>query len=88
MIRRRFIASSAAALAGALAAPEWSLAQDAPVQLAAAQRTPIEEAVAKAMAATATRGVSVTVARGGTIVYADGFGQRDVGAKLPVDADT
>ncbi|MBV8644460.1 MAG: beta-lactamase family protein [Candidatus Eremiobacteraeota bacterium] len=88
MIRRHFIASSAAALAGAVAAPEAAFAEDAPLQLSAAQRSPIEEAVAKAMAATETRGVSVTVARGGTIVYANGFGQRDVGAKLPVDADT
>jgi CubicO group peptidase (beta-lactamase class C family) len=85
MIRRRFIASSAATL-GAAAAPARILA--APALLSAAQRTPIEDAVAKAMAASATRGVSVTVAREGEVVYANGFGLRDLQGPLPVTAET
>jgi CubicO group peptidase (beta-lactamase class C family) len=85
MVRRRFIASAAAAL-GAAAAPPAAFG--APAELAAAQRAPIEDAVAKAMAASKTRGVSVTVARAGEIVYASGFGVRDVGTNAPVDVET
>jgi CubicO group peptidase (beta-lactamase class C family) len=85
MQRRRFIASSAAALGLTAARP--ALAAE-PAQLSAAQRAPIEEAVAKAMTGSGTRGVSVTVARGGTIVYANGFGLRDVRSRAPVEAET
>jgi D-alanyl-D-alanine carboxypeptidase len=85
MVRRNFIASSAAAL-GAASAPARILA--APAMLSAAQRAPIEDAVAKAMAASGTRGVSVTVARDGEVAYANGFGVRDVQGPLPVTAAT
>ncbi len=85
MIRRRFIASATAAL-GAASLPVRVYA--VPALLSAAQRAPIEDAVAKAMAASGTRGVSVTVARAGEVVYAKGFGVRDLQASLPVDAET
>jgi D-alanyl-D-alanine carboxypeptidase len=86
MLRMRFI-GSALASAGLAAVPAAARAAG-PATLSAAQRTPIEEAVAKAMAAAGARGASVTVARAGEIVYANGFGVRDLGAKLPVDAET
>jgi CubicO group peptidase (beta-lactamase class C family) len=95
MIRPRFIASAAAAVGGAaasLGAGRFGAAV-APAgaqstTLSAAQAAPIADAVARTMAATGTPGVSVTVARAGEIVYAKGFGLRDVAANLPVDADT
>ncbi|HEY0396498.1 MAG TPA: serine hydrolase domain-containing protein [Candidatus Elarobacter sp.] len=86
MLRRRFILSSAAVLGLAAAACPALAAQ--PAQVSAAQRAAVDDALAKAMAASHTRGASVTVARAGEIVYANGAGQRDVQAKLPVDADT
>ena len=86
MLRRRFIGS---ALAGAgLAALPAAARAAGPAMLSAAQRAPLEEAVAKAMAAAGAHGASVTVARGGEVVYANGFGVRDLGTKLPVDAET
>ena len=85
MQRRRFIVSSAATL-GLAAAPLGLAAQEA--RLSAAQRAAVDDALAKAMAASHTRGASVTVARAGEILYANGAGQRDVAAKLPVDAET
>ena len=85
MVRRRFIASAAASL-GAATAPRGAFG--APAGLAAAQRAPIEVAVAKAMAASGTRGASVTVARAGEFVYAHGFGVRDAGTSAPVEAET
>jgi CubicO group peptidase (beta-lactamase class C family) len=86
MLRERFI-GSAVATAGLAAMPAAARAAG-PATLSAAQRAPIEAAVAKAMAAAGARGASVTVARAGEIVYASGFGLRDVGANLPVDAET
>jgi CubicO group peptidase (beta-lactamase class C family) len=86
MLRHHFI-GSAAACAGLAAIPGAARAAG-PATLSAAQRAPIDDAVAKAMAAAAARGASVTVARAGEIVYANGFGVRDLGAKLPVDAET
>jgi CubicO group peptidase (beta-lactamase class C family) len=56
--------------------------------LSAAQGNAIDTAVAKAMAATGTRGVSIAVARAGDIGYAKGFGLRDVAANLPVEPAT
>ena len=56
--------------------------------LSAAQAAPIADAVATTMAATGTLGVNVAVARDGAIVYANGFGVRDVAANLPVDPAT
>jgi CubicO group peptidase (beta-lactamase class C family) len=94
MVRRRFLQTGAAALgaaavpAGALAAQPVTLAPAQPVMLSAAQRAPIEDAVTRAMAASGARGVSVTVARAGEIVYANGFGLRDVGANLAVEPET
>ncbi|MDB5071470.1 MAG: pbpE 3 [Candidatus Eremiobacteraeota bacterium] len=85
MVRRRFLETAAATL-GAAVTPAAALA--APAMLSAAQRAPIEDAVAKAMAAVGARGVSVSVARAGEIVYANGFGLRDVGANLAVEPDT
>jgi len=90
MRRRRFIVSAAAAL-GAAAAPvaAKSASSAAPsAMLSAAQAAPIADAVAKTMAATGTLGVNVAVAHAGDIVYANGFGLRDVAANLPVDAAT
>jgi len=86
MLRKRFI-GSAVASAGLAAVPAAARAAG-PAILSAAQRAPIENAVAKAMAAAGARGASVTVARAGEIVYANGFGVRDLGANLPVDAET
>ncbi len=89
MVRRRFVASAAATL-GVAAAPSISRAapSGASARLSAAQRAPVEDAVAKAMAGSGVRGVSVTIARAGDIVYANGFGVRDVAARLPADAET
>ena len=85
MVRGRFLACGAAAL-GAAAAPR--LALGATAQLSAAQRVPIDDAVAKAVAASGAHGASVTVARAGEVVYANGFGVRDIGTHAPVDAET
>jgi len=78
---------SAAAAVGAAAVPVAATAAPSPA-LTEAQRAPIEDAVAKAMAAGGARGASVTVARAGAIVYANGFGLRDAGAILAVEPDT
>jgi D-alanyl-D-alanine carboxypeptidase len=86
MIRRRFLETGAAALGTAAAVIAARAAE--PATLSAAQRAPVDDAVAKAMAAAGVRGASVTLARAGEIVYAKGFGLRDVRAQLPVDAAT
>ncbi|HEV2737429.1 MAG TPA: serine hydrolase domain-containing protein [Candidatus Elarobacter sp.] len=88
MRRRHFIAAAAATLGADGIMPRFAAAAAPPAMLSAAQAAPIADAVAKTMAATGTLGVSVTVARGGEIVYANGFGLRDVAANLPVDAAT
>ena len=95
MNRPRFIASAAAASAaaalGAAIVPARARAAApaaVPGMLSAAQAAPIADAVAKTMAATGTLGVNVAVARDGAIVYANGFGLRDVAANLPVDPAT
>ena len=90
MLRRRFIASAAATLgAGAAPAAARAASSVAPHEmLSAAQAAPIADAVARTMAATGTLGVNVAVARAGEVVYANGFGLRDVAANLPVDAAT
>ena len=90
MRRPRFIASAAAALGAAvspLRRPGASAAATL-TMLSPAQAAPIAGAVARTMTATGTVGVSVAVARAGEIVYAKGFGLRDVAANLPVEAAT
>jgi D-alanyl-D-alanine carboxypeptidase len=86
MRRQRFI--EAAAAGAALAAIPVRARAAGPASLSAAQRAPLEAAVAQAMAAVGARGASVTVARAGEIVYANGFGVRDLGANLPVEPET
>jgi len=94
MIRGRFLETGAAALAtaaapaAARAAQHTTLSAVQPTMLSAAQRASVDDAVAKAIAAAGARGASVTVARAGEVVYANGFGLRDVRAGLPVDAAT
>jgi len=86
MMRRGFLGSAAAAV-GVAALPGAARAAQPPA-LSAAQRAPIEAAVARAMAASGAPGASVTVARAGEIVYANGFGLRDAGAGLAVEPGT
>ena len=91
MIRPRFIALASGTLGAALVPARARAAAPAaapPPMLSAAQAAPIANAVAKTMAATGTLGVNVAVARDGAIVYANGFGVRDVAANLPVDTGT
>jgi len=90
MLRPRFIASAAAALGAAASPLRGSAATATPPSgpLSAAQAAPIAAAVMKTMVATGTVGINVAVARAGEIVYAKGFGLRDVAATLPVHAAT
>ena len=86
MLRQHFIASAAAS-AGLAAVPAAARAAG-PAGLSAVQHAPIDDAIGKAMAASGALGASATVARDGEIVYAKGFGLRDLGPKLPVEPET
>ena len=90
MRRPRFIASAAAALGAGIVSLRASGASPAPAagMLSAAQAAPIAGAVARTMTVTGTVGVNVAVARAGEVVYAKGFGLRDIAANLPVEPET
>ena len=88
MRRPRFIASAAAAIGAGVTPLRAFGATPASGMLSAAQAAPIAAAVMRTMSATGTVGVNVAVARDGEIVYAKGFGLRDVAANLPVEAET
>ncbi len=80
-----------AMIAVVLCSGEGGRAQSAamsPTDLSAQESAAIDAIGRSSVAGAATPGITIAVARGGSIVYAKGFGYRDVEDAVPVATDT
>ena len=81
-------AISATPLPVATATPVANLADVAPLPLTGERRSTFEAYVAEAVDRLGVPGASVAVVKGGDVVYAQGFGVRELGGTDPVTPDT
>jgi D-alanyl-D-alanine carboxypeptidase len=70
------------------AQPVWAAPSTQPTPLSAALQSKIDTDVRALLSAAHVTGATVAIVRGGTTVYARGYGLRDVAKSLPADAQT